>query len=59
MQGQLAVCNLTECDYVECEFKTFDKDIEYFDFINDKNYENKNFGIIAELYDNLNKGDML
>tara|TARA_B110000858_G_C17794385_1_gene471593 strand:- start:1389 stop:2483 length:1095 start_codon:yes stop_codon:yes gene_type:complete len=55
MQGQLAVCNLTECDYVECEFKTFDKDIEYFDFINDKNYENKNFGIIAELYDNLNK----
>lgn len=54
MQGQLAVCNLTECDYVECEFKTFDNDDEYTNFINEKKYDNKNFGIIAEFYDNLN-----
>ena len=55
IQGQLAVCNLTECDYVECVFKTFDTDFEYFNFINEKKYENIYFGIIAEFYDNLNK----
>ena len=52
MLGQLAVCNLTECDYVECEFKIFDDDNQYYDFIKEKNYDNKNFGIIAEYYDN-------
>lgn len=52
MQGQLAVCNLTECDYVECDFKTFDNDDEFYNFIKEKNYDNKNFGIIAEYYDN-------
>lgn len=52
MQGQLAVCNLTECDYVECDFKTFDNDDEFYNFIKEKNYDNKNFGVIAEYYDN-------
>lgn len=52
MQGQLAVCNLTECDYVECAFKIFDDDNQYYDFIKEKKYDNKNFGIIAEYYDN-------
>ena len=52
MQGQLAVCNLSECDYVECDFKTFDNDDEFYNFIQKKNYDNKNFGVIAEFYDN-------
>tara|TARA_B110000259_G_scaffold180229_1_gene220703 strand:+ start:50 stop:1147 length:1098 start_codon:yes stop_codon:yes gene_type:complete len=52
MQGQLAVCNLTECDYVECNFKILDDDKEYYDFIKEKKYDNKNFGIIAEYYNN-------
>jgi putative phage-type endonuclease len=52
MQGQLAVCNLTECDYVECDFKTFDNNDEFYNFIKEKNYDNKNFGVIAEYYDN-------
>jgi len=52
MQGQLAVCNLKECDYVECNFKTFNNNEDYFNFIKDKNYVNKNFGVIAEYYDN-------
>lgn len=52
MQGQLAVCNLSECDYVECDFKTFDNDDEFYNFIKEKKYDNKYFGVIAEYYDN-------
>ena len=52
MQGQLAVCNLSECDYVECDFKTFDNDDEFYNYIKDKKYDNKNFGVIAEYYNN-------
>ena len=30
IQGQLAVCNLNECDYVECKFETFENEITTF-----------------------------
>ena len=29
IQGQLAVCELEECDYIECNFKTFETEEEY------------------------------
>lgn len=45
IQGQLAVCNLTECDYVECEFKTIDEESQYLEEFKDKKV---NHGIIAE-----------
>lgn len=44
IQGQLAVCCLNECDYIECEFKTLESDNDYIE--NDSKY----FGIIAEYY---------
>lgn len=46
IQGQLAVCGLEECDYIECEFKTFEDEDEYL-----KNITNDctiNHGVIAE-----------
>jgi putative phage-type endonuclease len=46
MQGQLAVCNLEECDYVECEFKQY---LEINDYLNDtEDISVKNHGVIAE-----------
>lgn len=45
IQGQLAVCNLTECDYVECEFKTIDEESQYLEEFKDMK---ANHGIIAE-----------
>lgn len=46
MQGQLAVCNLEECDYVECEFRQY---INIEDYIQDINpIDVKNHGVIAE-----------
>jgi putative phage-type endonuclease len=45
IQGQLAVCNLDECDYVECEFKTIDEESEYLEEFKDRK---ANHGIIAE-----------
>lgn len=51
IQGQLAVCSLEECDYIECIFKTFKSQEEYLNSI-DKN-EKRNHGVIAEfLIDN-------
>ena len=46
IQGQLAVCELHECDYIECDFKAFDNTEEY---LADIFQESKtNHGIIAE-----------
>ena len=46
IQGQLAVCELEECDYVECEFKAYSSEEEFKENI----IENSDdiFGIIAE-----------
>lgn len=57
MQGQLAVCELNECDYIECKFVTYESIYKY---VNDifENFENStvNHGIIAE-YQNINDGE--
>lgn len=57
IQGQLAVCSLEECDYIECDFKTYDSIYKYLDDI-ESNYDNMKtkHGIIAE-YKNLNTGE--
>jgi putative phage-type endonuclease len=49
IQGQLAVCQLEECDYIECNFKTYDSHTDYIDDITN-NYNNTmtKHGIIAE-----------
>ena len=52
IQGQLAVCELKECDYVECYFETFDNYDDYFNYVSNNNLYNKNHGIIAEYYNN-------
>lgn len=44
IQGQLAVCNLKECDYVECKFLVLDEKI----YIEEFSDININHGIIAE-----------
>lgn len=41
MQGQMAVCELDICDYIECKFKTFNNIDEYIENIK-KLYENDN-----------------
>jgi putative phage-type endonuclease len=67
MQGQMAVCELDICDYIECKFKTFNNIDDYIENIkklnendneNDNDNENENdnendykHGIIAELKD--------
>jgi putative phage-type endonuclease len=45
IQGQLAVCELEECDYIECDFKIYDSLNVY---TNDNNAATTNHGIIAE-----------
>jgi putative phage-type endonuclease len=47
MQGQLAVCKLNKCDYIECEFVTYEEEDEYLSEIKDidNNYKH---GIIAQ-----------
>ena len=47
MQGQLAVCKLNKCDYIECEFVTLEDEDEYLSEIKDieNNYMH---GIIAQ-----------
>lgn len=49
IQGQLAVCCLKECDYIECNFKTYESVYKYIESIQTE-YEDKivNHGIIAE-----------
>ena len=41
MQGQMAVCELDICDYIECKFKTFNNIDEYIENIK-KLYDNEN-----------------
>ena len=45
MQGQMAVCELDICDYIECKFKTFNNIDEYIENIkklNENDTENEN-----------------
>lgn len=35
MQGQMAVCELDICDYIECKFKTFENEEEYIQKVKD------------------------
>jgi putative phage-type endonuclease len=46
IQGQLAVCKLKECDYIECIFKSIESDNDYLE-LGDITI---NHGIIAEYY---------
>lgn len=56
IQGQLAVCNLKECDYVECKFHIYESLKEYQDDI-ETNHDNKivEHGVIAEYQDHISK----
>jgi putative phage-type endonuclease len=45
IQGQLAVCNLKECDYVECKFLVLEDNIVYLEELSDTTI---NHGVIAE-----------
>jgi len=47
IQGQLAVCNLNDCDYIECEFIQLSDENEYLEKTK-KMDENYKHGIIAE-----------
>ena len=47
IQGQLAVCDLKYCDYIECEFKVFDTTYLYFTEMENFTI---NHGVIAEYY---------
>jgi len=50
IQGQLAVCKLSKCDYIECEFICFENEEEYLNNIID--IDNYLHGIIAEKKEN-------
>jgi hypothetical protein len=55
MQGQMAVCELDICDYVECKFKDFGNEVDYINNIKEMNLDldnNYKHGIIAEFYEN-------
>lgn len=54
MQGQLAVCELEECDYIECEFKTYNSEEEFKENITENSDDI--FGIIAEYNIKLESG---
>lgn len=45
IQGQLAVCKLKECDYIECIFKSIENDEDYLELDNTIKH-----GVIAEFY---------
>jgi len=47
IQGQLAVCNLKDCDYIECEFSEFESEEEYLSGVEE--VEDYRDGIIAEM----------
>jgi putative phage-type endonuclease len=53
IQGQLAVCGLEECDFIECKFIEYDSVYKYIDL-----YDNTNImhGIIAQ-YKNVETGE--
>ena len=46
MQGQMAVCELDVCDYIECKFKTFESEEEYINEV--KDIDNYKHGIIID-----------
>jgi putative phage-type endonuclease len=46
MQGQMAVCELDVCDYIECKFITFENEEEYIDEV--KDIENYKHGVIID-----------
>jgi putative phage-type endonuclease len=46
IQGQLAVCKLKECDYIECIFKSIENEEDYLEL----NNETVKHGVIAEFY---------
>ena len=48
IQGQLAVCKLNECDYIECVFKSIETEEEYLEI--DDTIMNMSHGVIAEFY---------
>lgn len=50
IQGQLAVCSLNECDYVECNFATLESAELYEGFVADN--PGKMHGVIAEFMNN-------
>ena len=52
IQGQLAVCKLKECDYIECIFKTIENQEDYLELNNSIRH-----GVIAEYYNN--KGEYI
>lgn len=45
MQGQLAVCCLEECDYIECDMQVFETTEEYYDACDE---EEDDHGVICE-----------
>lgn len=49
IQGQLAVCKLKECDYIECVFKSLESVEEYLALDGDRG-EGEKHGVIAEYY---------
>jgi putative phage-type endonuclease len=53
IQGQLAVCKLKDCDYIECEFVSFDTKEEFEANISKDDY----YGMIAEL--RMDNGEMI
>jgi putative phage-type endonuclease len=46
IQGQLAVCKLKECDYIECIFKSIEEEEEYLEI----DHNTTKHGVIAEYY---------
>lgn len=42
MQGQLEVCDLRYCDYLECDFKFYKSEEDFFDDIKESKSENEN-----------------
>jgi putative phage-type endonuclease len=54
IQGQLAVCKLKECDYIECIFKTIDNEEDYLELELNNSIRH---GVIAEYYNS--KGEYI
>ena len=55
VQGQLSVCELEYCDFLECELREYNNQNDFFEDVNENNYllrKNGNEkGIIIEVYD--------
>ena len=52
MQGQLAVCELEECDYIECDFECYESVYKYVNDIESNHGDSiLNHGVIAEYND--------